>query len=73
MLCNSWEKNKKTEKMPHSSWLPVPISKARHMGTEELNKNLNKKTARSDANKFAKENEQQYYNLLKFEEGLRRI
>ena len=43
------------------------------MGTEELNKNLNKKTARSDANKFAKEKEQQYYNLLKFEEGLGRI
>ena len=43
------------------------------MGTEELNKNPNKKTACSDANKFAKENEKQYYNLLKFEEGLGRI
>ena len=59
MPFDSLVKHKTTKKIPHSCLEPVLISKAQHMGTEELDKNHQKKTASLDVTNFAKENEQQ--------------
>lgn len=59
MSFDSLVKHKTTKKIPHSCLEPVLISKAQHMGTEELDKNHQKKTAPLDVTNFAKENEQQ--------------